>query len=817
MHRTIRSSLIIRLWAAGRRRIFLLFFIVVGGCATVATQVDYGVLYGPSSPKERILTEAEYQARLRRGEVSYPEQVKPILDSRCVVCHGCYDAPCQLKISSFEGLDRGATKRLVYDDSRLTHEQPTRLFIDAHTTEDWRGKEFYPVLNERSDTPQANLGNSVLSLMLALKRNNPLPQSGKLPDSFEFGLDRKLECPTMDEFAGYKLEHPLWGMPYALPGLTEEQEQTITDWLLQGAKTPQHPSPSHQALDSIRKWEQFLNAPSMKQQLVSRYIYEHLFLGHLHFEGHPPNEFYRLVRSYTPSGQPIDEIATVRPYDDPGKAPFYYRIRPIVSTIVDKIHLVYELSDRKIVRYRELFLEPAYEVTELPSYQLELASNPFKVFAALPAKARYQFLLDDAHFFVAGFIKGPVCRGQIALNVIRDQFWIAFFSPHLASIEKNSGFLAANSKYLQLPAASGDDPGLFDFSDYDDLAEEYMKIKEQEIDKLLPPKTGPSLDLIWDGDGDNRNALLTVFRHFDSATVVKGFVGDFPLTGWILDYPVFERIHYLLVAGFNVYGAVTHQLATRLYMDYLRMEAENDLLRFLPADQRATVRGEWYRGIEAKIKNYFDDPLYGQNRPTSVHFRTDDPKKELFELIQARAGKAGGSRDVLNQCEQESCTRPGASPRQQQIEARLQKIARLKGAQLQALPEVAFVRVHSAGSNSDDLAYTLLHNKMLENVAFIVAENLRRDSENDTATLVPGFLGSYPNFFFSVAEEQLPQFVEQLTNAQDDAAIDAFYGTFGIRRSNPEVWEHSDWFNKKYKELAPVEAGWFDLSRYENR
>jgi len=30
---------------------------------------------------------------------------------------------------------------------------------------------------------------------------------------------------------------------------------------------------------------------------------------------------------------------------------------------------------------------------------------------------------------------------------------------------------------------------------------------------------------VWDGDGVNRNALLTVFRNFDNATVVKGFAG----------------------------------------------------------------------------------------------------------------------------------------------------------------------------------------------------------------------------------------------------------------------------------------------------
>ncbi len=44
--------------------------------------------------------------------VNFLTDVKPILDRRCVVCHSCYNAPCQLKLSSYEGLDRGASKFL---------------------------------------------------------------------------------------------------------------------------------------------------------------------------------------------------------------------------------------------------------------------------------------------------------------------------------------------------------------------------------------------------------------------------------------------------------------------------------------------------------------------------------------------------------------------------------------------------------------------------------------------------------------------------------------------------------------------------------
>ena len=48
------------------------------------------------------------------GAVSYERQIRPLFERRCVVCHGCYDAPCQLKMESWDGIARGASKEPVY-------------------------------------------------------------------------------------------------------------------------------------------------------------------------------------------------------------------------------------------------------------------------------------------------------------------------------------------------------------------------------------------------------------------------------------------------------------------------------------------------------------------------------------------------------------------------------------------------------------------------------------------------------------------------------------------------------------------------------
>ena len=84
---------------------------------------------------DQAVVEYELLYTLPKEDLSYKDEVQPILENRCMVCHGCYDAPCQLKLTSPEGIHRGANKKKVYNAARLTADVPTRLFIDAMTTD----------------------------------------------------------------------------------------------------------------------------------------------------------------------------------------------------------------------------------------------------------------------------------------------------------------------------------------------------------------------------------------------------------------------------------------------------------------------------------------------------------------------------------------------------------------------------------------------------------------------------------------------------------------------------------------------------------
>jgi len=775
----------------------------------------------PLPPAELDLSSQAF-AELDRP-VEYEHDVKPVLESRCVVCHACYDAPCQLQLSSYEGAQRGATQKPVYDSSRLEAMPPTRMFVDARSTEEWRTRDFFSVLGPRPVEGAAPAADPLLLYMLALGRAHPFAEGQRLPAEVPLDMDRTLSCPASGEFDGYAREHPLGGMPYGMAPLRDAELRILASWVAQNTPPPPAPAIPARAQRQVAQWEAFLNGDSLKQRISARYLFEHWFVAHLRLEDFPSGPFFEVVRSRTAPGEAIDEIATVRPYDDPGVARVWYRLRPIPSTIVQKTHIVYPLSAAKLKRLRELFLDSHWKPTRTPGYSPEEASNPFVAFDQIPAGSRYRFLLDNAQYFIMTFIRGPVCRGQIAVDVIEDQFWVAFADPSRDLSVKVPGFFAKTAPLLSLPAEHRSDfaPGELWF-EYNRKQRDYLEMRASFYDALDPQRRGPALDWIWDGDGKNPNALLTVFRNFDNATVVRGFVGEIPKTAWIMDYPIFERIYYDLVAGFNIFGNVSHQVATRLYMDHLRMQSENLFLGLLPADQRKAIRASWYVGATRKLTYAVTDRLRALDHGTQIRYKTSDVKAELLERMIAHAGPAAGPPDSINRCARPPCDRAGASAVERDVERELQRIASVKGEFVPLLPEVALLRVRvGEGAEADatgehDLVYTLVHNDAHTNVAFMFGDDKRRVPADDTLSVVRGHFGSYPNFIFEVEAAKLPEFVAAMQAIRSDADLERFVGSHGIRRTSARFWETTDWLHADLRRRDPSGAGLYDFDRYNN-
>jgi len=759
-------------------------------CAAVFVPIACGSPPRAITPAPPVLTPAQQTALW--------SEAKRVFETRCVVCHGCYDAPCQLKLGTFDGITRGASGDKVYDSTRLIAAAPTRLDVDAHDIEGWRKLSFHPVLPEGKESDP---GASLLLRMLDLKRAHPLPAQSDLAKIFTLDLDRKETCTTAEHFEDYAKNHPLWGMPYALPGLDDAQDRALVGWVSAGAPYPAADALAARVDASIVEFERFLNEPSLKSQLSGRYIYEHLFLASLYFQGIDDGTFFRLVRSRTPSGSTVDEIPTRRPFDDPKVARVYYRFVRRLERPLDKTHMPYPLSAGRLHHWKELFLEPKYEVNQLPGYEPEVAANPFRAFQVIPAESRYRFMLDEAEFTMMGFIKGPVCRGQVALDAIEDRFWVTFVRPDAPWMKEETDFLADVKQDLDMPAETGSTTLPVMWLGYESQYAKYIEKKASFLERVTKEGEGVTPRLLWDGDGVNANAALTVFRHFDSATVVKGLVGRAPKTAWVVGYPLLERIHYLLVAGFDVFGNVGHQLTTRLYMDFLRMEGEADFLMFLPPPQRRELTDLWYRGVTGGLKGTIASELTRFAGMPKIQYVTNDPKKELLALIEARVGRVAPHGFDLDRVEDEA------------IRSLVERLARVKGRAASLLPETSFVTVTEPDGAREN--FTILRDSAHTNVAYLFHEDNRRVPAEDELTVVHGFLGAYPNALFEVARRDLQAFVDAVTGLEDEAAYAELRRRFGVLRSSDRFWPYSDRINADHSKHDGLAAGLFDYNRLE--
>jgi hypothetical protein len=326
---------------------------------------------------------------------------------------------------------------------------------------------------------------------------------------------------------------------------------------------------------------------------------------------------------------------------------------------------------------------------------------------------------------------------------------------------------------------------------------------------------GLGYDAIWKGNRPQDAPLLTVYRHFDSASVHRGVLGNLPKTLWVIDYPLFERIYYALVAGFDVYGNVGHQLAIRLYMDRLRIEGESNFLDFLPPDQRTKIMDSWYLQVPATWIDYYPSQL-----PAAITFATGDPKREFVETIvdrQLQPGLGIGF-DPVNYL-RAGATYPELPRTFETRDDYLRAFTALSrpGTALFAAfrdnnANLAYIRIRL--KNGRDAVGSIVVNRWHDNVAFPLERDGFYNPAKDSADFIPGLIGSYPNYFFDVRVEELPDFIDFVANFDGSPRSLERFARYGVNRGDERFWETYDWFQQRFLEDEPVTGGLFDLNRY---
>lgn len=748
-----------------------------------------------------VLTMTPLLSLAELSENFYAREVQPLFDNRCVACHSCFNAPCQVNLQGYEGFERGANKSNVYNGTRTASVPPTRLWIDAHGVNQWRQKGFFEINTSRK--PEENLFFSLLKL----RADNPKAVIKKQ-------VAESLVCPDVPT----KLKE--LGMPYGFPPLNNAELSTMRKWIEAGAPIEEPALKIPVKIQSqVKEWEKFLNGASHEEHVVARYIYEHLFLAHIHFP-EDNNLFFKMIRSGQECSKNPLEIATRRPNDDPGVKKFFYCLTPFTGTVVKKTHIPYQFSSKKLSRLKEIFYETKWKALKTPSYERSVAENPFLAFKDIPTKARYRFLLEDSQYHVATFIKGPVCNGSNAVNSIQEQFYVFFLNVDSDKTVLSNAYAEEVAPLLMLPGVFGSDVEIKEtplfYKTLIDHREKYRKTRVDNLKTLRPE--GYVLNDIWNGDKTNPNAVLTVFRHDDNAVVKQGAIGDLPKTVFVLDYPLFERLVYNLVVNFDVFGNVSHQFLTRVYMDMIRMEAEELFLMFLPPEERLALRREWYRGLLADAKMTYMFPTMGSGEPTGVKFTYEKAtKKQMIEkiLFYRLNPETRGHLDGLNWKNIETPEQFQADLKIDEVQKNLRDIAAVKAVSktpfARFFPDLAMLKVRTQEGLR---VFSIIRNKEHENISWIMGESLRMAPAEDTLTIKEDYMGSYPNMIFSVEEVQVAAFVSQVKSLKSEKDFNKLVTRFGIPRTHPAFWQHYDDLTTHQKKTGDSEFGYLDLTRY---
>jgi hypothetical protein len=223
----------------------------------------------------------------------------------------------------------------------------------------------------------------------------------------------------------------------------------------------------------------------------------------------------------------------------------------------------------------------------------------------------------------------------------------------------------------------------------------------------------------------------------------------------------------------------------------------------------------WYEGVDLK-KVYH----YPTTMPAGISFVTDDPKREFTEHVvnEHILPETGIVFDPVNYLSAGE-TYPPLPEKYETVEDYLQgfRAVSAPGTPFFSLvndynANLAYVRIRVP--DGEDVVLSVVINRWHKNVAFLFGEGGALDPARDRADFIKGFIGSYPNSFLDIREEDLPDFFDLLATFALRTEDGTRFLKYGVNRADEQLWETYDWFQERFNKDEPVRAGLFDLNRY---
>jgi len=743
---------------------------------------------------------------------TYYGQIKPILDKRCVACHSCREAECRLKLTSPEGLVRGGHTQQIHGTAVMDVKR-TKLFHDAHGEAAWRKKGFYSVLkkpvkrNARGRVIHSNgidrLGRSSIFTASLINKHEDQEEMDKI----DLIGTKNQQCGK-----GRKSYSNVPGMPYKMHPMRPLEFATLYGWAQEREKvelpsgetllmltTPKNP-------EIIKKWEDFFNHATNKARWTSRFLYEHLFLARFYFE-ESPGEFYELVRSETAHPKALKVSPTLHAFTKPKAKTFYYRLRKMHETIVDKNHFVYKVSDDTLKELKEMFWKADWgRGNNNVSFNFK-NSNPLVAFKHMSANARYTWMLKNAHLLLDISARSQNCRSEGAAAPYWDNMLHVFVKPESdVTVAFGKKFYDEAGKHLPIPNVSGG--RISPFRNFNKEQRRYAKVKKKYYKKLRPE--GLSSEDIWTGDeGDDDNAIVTVLRHQWTASAYKGQLGKTPRSVLLLDFANFERYFYLCNVATEVSEAMLGQSRVVTYLFDVKKEAENLFLSLVPGPFRYEIRASLVEGLKANYE-FVNDFSYPFNRYSGFEMERHMKYEDFIHEVLSKTFQQNviGKRSFVFKTGLQS---------ENNLKTRLENLSEMKGGMATHLPNVSYLRVKKEDGSVD--YFTMAANryyKTRNQLSFTDSnyDKTQRSPERDTLEVFEGILVNFPEKVFMVNEADIDKFLNQMTKINTRGDFLVFNMRYGLDQNDSKFWTIVDEMNSTYIGENPVHGGIIDLHRY---
>jgi len=393
-------------------------------------------------------------------------------------------------------------------------------------------------------------------------------------------------------------------------------------------------------------------------------------------------------------------------------------------------------------------------------------------------------------------MSGPNCRIKNAGSMIWDNYLAVCLKPESDVTVLKNDFFNEVAQYLPVPNTF---PGTNKYiNNYSSEQAKYAAIK-LNLEKKIKPN-GYKLNDLWVGDGNDKNALITIFRHMDYATAHSGHLTEHFHSVHLFNYANFERLYYLCVISSTFRDGKIKQVPIVNYLFDLKKELDEEFLSFIPEKLRENQK-TFYTNGEGKKYDYSIDYSLPFNEANARVLNGNNFDEIVIQLI-----KNVYSPEIIGK--QSSLI----SSKKNNLFLKLSRLNNAPANIAKNFPENSYIKI--IDRNGVVNYFTLLVDRYHDFLNHILTDNKSWKSELDQFQVLDDIKVDFPNKMFVINEKNLDTFILDILNVKDRESYLDFDLKYAIQKKDDSFWSEMDkmhfYFHKKY----PIEAGVIDLHKY---